>query len=370
MPVPKSVEPAKVYFYPTAQPEESLDAFSDMLAKLPSSLITGRTAIKMHFGEPGNPNHVSPAMTARVIDWVRHSGGDPLLCDTNTLYRGRRGVTPDHLAAAAANGFSPEALGIPVRIADDPEWGPDLVLPSPGKHRSDIKLGGLFRDMHSLVVLSHFKGHLLAGFGGALKNIGMGMATRAAKQFQHADALPAFKDIALCTACGTCVAVCPTNCVSIFREKARFDTNACIGCAECIAHCPPGALKIIWNASPRTMQERMVEHAAAALAHFGGRTVSINVIARVSADCDCMAHPGNPLVPDIGFLAGVDPVSVDQASLDLVNAAPVARGATIARSSSKKFQAARPDVDPTIQLETAETLGIGTRRYELVTVKP
>jgi len=217
------------------------------------------------------------------------------------------------------------------------------------------------------VAVSHFKAHLLAGFGGALKNLGMGCSSRGGKLFQHSSVKPVIRQNR-CTACGTCAAHCPEHAIAVDRS-ASIVSSRCVGCGECIARCPAGAISVDWNQDQGVFTRRMVEHALA-VQTVTRVSLCVNFLTDIAPDCDCMEDSGGLLVDDLGVLASTDPVAVDQASLDLVTAAPAARKSPApgAGAGTDKFRAIRPSIDDTAQLALAQSLGLGSRSYELESV--
>jgi uncharacterized Fe-S center protein len=219
-------------------------------------------------------------------------------------------------------------------------------------------------------VLSHFKGHLACGFGGAIKNMAMGLASRSQKQRMHADVKPKLRKKKLCTACGRCAQICPVEAIRV-EEVARFDLQKCIGCAECIVICPQGAIRIQWNESAQNLQEKMVETLYGITRQIKDRVVYFNFLLDVTPDCDCFSWSDTAIVPDIGILGSTDPIAIDQAAMDLVNKAPGIPGSALASAlepGGDKFRALYPQVDWSRQLAYGEELGLGSRKYELIEI--
>jgi len=325
-------------------------------------------AVKMHFGESRVTGHVRPRFMRRVVGWLQKQGASPFLTDTNTLYRGSRADTVSHLRAAAEHGFTFQALGAPVVIAGGLRGTTEAVVPVPGRFVTNAAIGPEFVKADALLSVAHFKGHEVTGFGGTLKNLGMGCASRAGKLDMHSTTRPYVKPS--CNACGVCVSWCPEDAITV-GETAEIDDGKCIGCAECIAVCPTKAVGIRWNESTDTCQMKMVEYAYAVVATKPGRAGYVNFITDVHPVCDCYGTEKVSIVPDIGVVASLDPVAIDQAAYDLVNEAPAAGNGQLSdgyRAGSDKFRDLHPDVDPTVQLRHAEELGLGTRNYELIEI--
>ncbi|MBE0475609.1 MAG: DUF362 domain-containing protein [Coriobacteriia bacterium] len=339
-------------------------------AGLPDAVAEGDlVAVKTHFGELGNTGFVQPMYLREVVERVKAAGGRPFLTDSNTLYRGQRFNAVDHIGCAVRNGFSYATVGAPVVIADGLDGRDAVDVPLAGsKHFDSVRIGAAAAHADAMVAVTHFKGHEATGFGGALKNVGMGLGSRSAKQRMHADFSPE-PDPEKCTACSRCVRWCPVDAVAIGPDRvATVDRALCYGCGECVAACPEGAIAIEWKTEPASIQEKIVEHAAGALAGKEGKTVHLSFVTNVSPDCDCWHFSDAPVVADLGVLASVDPVAVDQAALDLVNGAaglPGSRGEGLAAGEDKFHRLT--GIDGTRALAYAEELGLGTRAYRLVT---
>jgi uncharacterized Fe-S center protein len=347
-----------------ARLEALLDESSLSCVVAPGELV----AVKMHFGESRVTGHVRPRFMRRVVGWLQKQGARPFLTDTNTLYRGSRADTVSHLRAAAEHGFTYQALGAPVVIAGGLRGTTEVVVPVAGRFVTNAGIGPEFVKADALLSVAHFKGHEVTGFGGTLKNLGMGCASRAGKLDMHSTTKPYVKPS--CTACGVCVSWCPEDAITV-GETAVIDNERCIGCAECIAVCPTKAVGIRWNESTDTCQMKMVEYAMAVVATKPGRAGFVSFITDVHPVCDCFGTEKESIVPDIGVVASLDPVAIDQAAYDLVNEAPVAAGGQLSdgySAGSDKFRDLHPDVDPTVQLRYAEELGLGTRNYELIDI--
>jgi uncharacterized Fe-S center protein len=315
------------------------------------------TGVKIHPGEEGNGYYISPGRIRGVTDALRLPAGRTFLTDTTVLYGGRRMSAPDYALLAAEHGFGPPDTP-PFLVADGLRGTSEVTVPLPpvcGSARA--RLASLLVEADSLVVVSHFKGHLATGFGGAIKNLGMGCASRGGKLYQHSALKPLVHGRA-CTACGNCASHCPAGAIRV-GDSAVIDGSACIGCAECIQRCPEGAIGVDWGSDSGAFVKRMTESALGAAAACR-ISVYVNFVVDVSPDCDCMAHAGAPIVPDLGILVSDDPVAVDQASLDLVNGVP--------GGPADRFLALRPDRDGTVQLEHGQSIGLGSREYALRTV--
>jgi len=315
----------------------------------------------------------------RVVDRVRQYKVKPFLTATNTLYTGARSEAVSHLNTAVEYGFAESVVNAPILIADGLR-GNNAV-----KVRIDkpiFKTVSVAREIYmtdALITVTHFKGHELSGFGGALKNLGMGCASREGKLSQHSSISPKVNGKA-CKGCETCLSWCAQEAISMLslkpgveakRGNAFIDPKKCIGCGECILSCPSGAIQIQWNESIPIFQKKMVEHAYGAVQKKKGRVLYLNFLTQVSPACDCYGYSDAPIVNDIGILSSEDPVAIDQASVDLVNGEAGNRSSKLQKNwnpGEDKFRAVYPEVDWNIQLAYAEEIGIGTRTYELIKI--
>ena len=324
-------------------------------------------AIKLHFGEEGNTGFVSPVFVREVVARLKKHGGKPFLTDANTLYSGERWNAVDHLTNAIHHGFGYATVEAPIIIADGLSGGDSCEVAIEGfKHFESVRIGSAVVAADAMVAVTHVKGHEATGFGGALKNVGMGLGCRSAKQRMHADFKPEVT-AEKCTACKRCVIGCPVQAIVIGPEKvAVVDYEICYGCGECVARCPEGAIATQWKTTPEALQEKIVEHVAGVLAGKEGKTVYLSFVTNVSPDCDCWNFSDAPVVADIGVLASPDIVAIDQAAYDLIVEAeglPGGRGEGMG-AGVDKF-AAITGVDGTIAMRYAEEMGLGSREYEL-----
>jgi uncharacterized Fe-S center protein len=329
-----------------------------------------RTAIKLHFGERGNTTYLSPVFVRTIVDRVRRCGARPFLTDTNTLYTGSRDNAVDHLTTAIEHGFAYAVAGAPVIIADGLTGTHSREVPVAGTHFSAVKIAGDIFDADAMIVLSHFKGHELAGFGGAIKNLAMGCAPVAGKLEQHAGLQPAI-DPDLCTGCGECALACPRAAIEAGDGPSRIRTERCIGCGECITVCPAGAIAFDWEGGVPVFLERMAEYACGIAAQKAGKVGYLNFLLHITPHCDCVPWSDSPIVPDIGILASTDPVALDRASLDLVNRQQGLAGSLLSahhRPGEHKFRGVWPHIEGEIQIAHAEALGLGTTHYRLENV--
>jgi uncharacterized Fe-S center protein len=334
-------------------------------------------AIKIHFGEPGNLAFLRPNFAKVVADRIRALGGMPFLTDCNTLYVGRRNNALVHLDAAFENGYTPFSTGVQNIIADGLRGTDDVEVPvRGGEYCKTAYIGRAIMDADIVISLNHFKGHESTGFGGALKNIGMGSGSRAGKMAMHNDGKPQVNG-AGCIGCRICLRFCAHGAIEFGPDKkARINQEKCVGCGRCIGACSKDAIENDWGSSNPALNCKIAEYSKAVL--DGRPNFHINVVNQVSPYCDCHGESDAAVVPDIGIFAGFDPVALDQACIDAVNAAPVIKTSIIGeREECHKDEKGRQDhfidIHPTAdwrsQIAHAEKIGLGVGKYELITVK-
>lgn len=327
-------------------------------------------AVKLHFGELGNAAFIRPIYLRTIVKAINNRGGVPFLTDANTLYAGTRSDAPRHLATALRNGFAFSVVEAPLVIADGLRGKSDVPIDIYGKHFESVYIGKEIVEADALISVAHFKGHELSGFGGAIKNTGMGCASRKGKLAMHSTVSPQV-NAENCIGCAECVDHCSQQALAITEEKAIVDEARCIGCGECILICPNEAIAIKWDQEIPDFLEALVEYTAGVMKNKAGKALFINFIADVSPACDCYPANDAPIVKNIGVVAGTDLVALDQASVDLVNAEPALVGTKLTvntEAGGDKFKGLYPNVEWRIQLEYAENIGLGSRRYEMVTV--
>jgi uncharacterized Fe-S center protein len=357
----------------TSPKENLLDKVVRLLDTIDLGNIVPRRsllAIKLHFGEKGNLAFIRPTILRRIVDYAKEMETFPFLTDTNTLYGGTRGHSVSHLTTAVENGFAYSVINAPIVIADGMRGGSSTAVQINQKHIKWAYIGREIAESDALMSVAHFKGHELSGFGGTLKNLGMGCASRKGKMAQHADLSPKVKR-KKCIGCGECVEHCAQTAISMKEKKANIDAEKCIGCAECILICENEAIDVRWNADIPKFQEKMVEYVKAVLKGKEKRCVFMNFLTHISPACDCYGHNDAPIVRDLGIMISKDPVAIDQASADMVNAQPGLEGTCLESnrgSGEDKFRGLYPKVDWTIQLHYGEKLGLGKRGYELITI--
>ncbi len=316
------------------------------------------TAIKMHFGEKGNDTHIPPDWVRPVVSEIKKRGGKPFLTDTCVLYKSQRDNALDHLRLAHEHGFTIDKTGTSVVIADGLLGGAEKEVKIPGEIFQKVALSTVALEANALVVLTHVTGHIATGMGGAIKNIGMGFASRKGKLRQHSVMKPAISE-GKCTGCEVCIHWCPEDAIAMNGKAARIDSKKCIGCGECLVVCRFNAVKYDWRVSNVDLQKRMTEHALGAVISKHGKVGFLNFIISVTKDCDCLSGPQKPIIPDIGILASTDPVAIDSASIDLIH-----------RTTGKALtDLSYPHIDPWVQIHHGEKIGLGSMDYELVPVQ-
>ena len=328
-------------------------------------------AIKLHFGEPGNLAFLRPNWARTVADFVKERGGKPFLTDCNTLYVGGRKNALDHMDSAMLNGFNPMTTGCQIIIADGLKGSDEVEVPvAGGEYVKNAKIGRAVMDADVFISLTHFKGHETAGFGGCLKNIGMGCGSRAGKMEQHNAGKPHVAE-KYCIGCGQCRRVCAHGAPIIENGKAHIDHDRCVGCGRCIAVCPKNAVQINWDETTINLNRKIAEYTKAVV--DGRPCFHISLVIDVSPNCDCRPENDMAIVPNVGMFASFDPVALDMACVDAVNAQTPLRGSAADDAHAKAhvhdhFQRLHPDTNWRSCLEHGEKIGIGTREYELIKI--
>ncbi len=314
-------------------------------------------AIKLTFGEEGNRGYPKPPLVRALVEEIKARGGRPFLTETNTLYHGRRKNALDHMALAREHGFTLEATGAPIIFGDGLLGRDAIERPAPGPLVQRAWLSPVLKDIDFLVGLAHLTGHIVEGIGGAIKNLGMGLASRAGKLAQHSVLSPTIEP-ERCIACGRCEEVCPEHAISHRGDYYEIDRNTCVGCAECLGVCPTGAVRIDWSRETGAVQRKTAEYAKAVVEAVKGRAAFVNILHHITKNCDCLGAEPEFIAPDAGLAASLDPVALDAASTDIV----------IQRAGRDVFSEAWPDVDWRTQIRHADQIGLGSREYDLVEI--
>jgi uncharacterized protein len=369
--------PSDVFFMDlTATSRENLpEKLGRLINKAGIKKILGKkdhTAVKIHFGEQGNTAFIRPVFIRKIIETIKKTGAQPFLTDANTLYVGTRSNAVSHIKTAIENGFAYSSMeNTPIIIADGLFGKSETPVTVNKKNCGQVYIGSEIVHANALVSVAHFKGHELSGFGGTIKNVGMGSASRRGKLDQHSNVSPKIKR-KTCIGCGECAAHCPGEAIFLEDKKAYITTEKCIGCAECIVRCPTGSITINWNQTIPVFMEKMVEYTCGVLKNKQNKALFINFITDIAPKCDCLPYTESPIVNNIGVVASLDPVAVDQASVDLVNqqaGLPHTVLKTGLAPGEDKFRGLYPDVDWSHQLAYAEEIGLGTRDYKLKKLK-
>ena len=326
-------------------------------------------AIKIHFGEKGNLAFLRPNYAKVVVDLVKDLGGKPFLTDANTMYVGSRKNALDHLETAYENGFSPFSTGCHVIIADGLKGTDDVAVPVEGAtYCPEAYIGRAVMDADIVISLNHFKGHEEAGFGGALKNLGMGSGSRAGKRHMHSDCRPVV-DPEKCVACGACADICAHDAPNLVDGKMVVDWNKCYGCGRCLDVCPTKAIAADDHDACLFLNYKIAEYTKAVV--DGRPHFHISLVRDVSPYCDCHAENDIPIVPDVGMFASFDPVALDLACADAVNAQVANPGSKLAeanRTDLDNLTAPFPQTSWRAQIEHAKKIGLGEDCYELVNI--
>ena len=331
--------------------------------------------IKMHFGEFGNLTYLRPQYPRAVGEYVKKLGGFPFLSDCNTLYPGFRKNALDHLKCAAMDGFTRDSTGMEILIGDGLKGTDEVDVPVEGaKYCPVAHIGRAIMDADVYISLAHFKGHEEAGFGGALKNTGMGCGSRAGKMDQHSSGKPRV-DLDKCRGCHMCAKECGSDAITYpDGGKAHIDLEACKGCGRCIGACPFDAISPLSYSANEILGCKIAEYSKAVVS--GRPCFYINIINNVSPNCDCHAENDAAIIPDVGMAASFDPVALDQACLDLCNAAESFRNSQVgdryakgAEHTGNLFKDNNPEVDDDSALRHGEEIGLGSRKYELIRIK-
>lgn len=340
-------------------------------ARLRSKIRAGDlAAIKIHFGEQGTTGFLRPLWIKPIIDYIIDYGGKPFLTDASTLYVGERGEAVSHHMCAARHGWDPLMMNAPVIIADGLKGDDEVAVPVDGKHINEAYIAKGIADADFFVSVNHFKGHELAGYGGALKNMGMGSGSKKGKMHQHCTTGPTINHTN-CVACGQCVKSCKVEALYFEEEggKLALDEEKCVGCGGCFVACRVQGLEVNWKTGVQEFLERMMEYCVGVVKTKEKPCLHVNFVMDVVPDCDCVGFTDAPICPDIGVMMSFDPVAVDQASMDMVDEATplypsqLPFGVTPGQS---KFSAIHQHVPKDFGLDYAEELGLGTREYNLI----
>lgn len=316
-----------------------------------------KVAIKLHVGERDNDTHVCPDLIKPIVARVKQNDALPFLTETSTLYRGRRSNAVDHIIQAFDHGFTYEKTGAPFIMADGLSGNTEIEVPIEGIIFDKVNIAREIVFADALITVSHPTGHPEMGLGATLKNLGMGLSSRIGKLRQHSSVKP-YVDSGACTFCRKCMLWCPVDAIAEREEKAFILTEKCIGCGECLSMCNYDAIRYDWGVESADLQKRVVEHALGVLLNKRQHCFFFSFLIDMTKGCDCFGARQERIMPDVGILASPDPVAIDQATLDL----------TASRHGDSLVKKSEPGLDPTIQLDHAEKIGLGTRIYNLETL--
>ena len=373
------MEKSKVYFTDfRARTGEGLPAKLKRLMKkagFASMDMEGKfVAIKMHFGELGNISYLRPNYAKAVADMVKEAGGIPFLTDCNTLYPGSRKNAIEHMYCAWENGFTPMTVGCPVIIGDGLKGTDDIAVPvKGGTYIKEAKIGRAIMDADIFISLTHFKGHEMTGFGGTIKNIGMGCGSRAGKKAQHSNGKPTINP-EVCRGCKRCMRECANQGLEFDETTKKMHVNAenCVGCGRCLGACNFDAIRFVNDAATKELNCRMAEYAKAVV--DGRPNFHISLIVDVSPYCDCHGENDAPILPNVGMLASFDPLALDQACADLCLKQQPLPNSVLSDNMKKAdfcdhhdhFENTTVDSEYKSCLEHGEEIGLGSREYELI----
>ncbi len=313
-------------------------------------------AVKIHCGEELNTTSIRPEIIFQLISDLKEKTSRIFITDTNVLYQSRRKNSIDHLNLMEERGLYSKKAGVPIIIADGLLGTNNIEIPINKKHFKTVNIASDIAMAHGMLVISHPTGHLSAGYGGAIKNLGMGCASRKGKLKMHSKMKPKINK-GKCTACYQCISWCPQQAISIVDKKAKIDPAICIGCGQCLAVCRYDAVKFDWRIDPVEFQEKIVEYACGAVSGKQEKTSYINVLMNITKDCDCIRKSQTPIFDDIGILASNDPVAIDTASLYLIK-----------EINSTRLRDKAYDIDYTVQLKYAQDIGLGNIDFNLIEI--
>lgn len=374
------MEKSKVYYtsFKTSYTENLLQKLRRLLISAGMTEIDFKdryAAIKIHFGEYGNLAFLRPNYAKVVVDLIQEQGGKAFLTDCNTLYVGSRKNALDHMDTAYANGFTPLSTGCHVIIADGLKGTDEVLVPVDGDYVKEAKIGRALMDADIMISLTHFKGHEATGFGGTLKNIGMGGGSRAGKMEMHSDGKPNVVE-ADCIGCKSCTKVCAHTGVTVVDRKAVINHDKCVGCGRCIGVCPKDAIVPGSSSSNDTLNCKIAEYTKAICQDRP--CFHISLVCDVSPNCDCHAENDIPIIPNVGMFASFDPVALDVACADACNRQPMIEGSVLAENAKHPehhhhaegdhFHVTHPDTNWKSCVAHGVKLGMGSDKYELIEV--
>lgn len=329
-----------------------------------SSIDVGKddlVAIKTHMGQRGLTTNLRPQYLRTIVDFFKEKQANPFITDTTTLYPGGRANAIEYYYTAMLNGFTSETMNCPIIIADGVMGNNVKTIKIENK---EYEFAGEIMDADLIISASHFKGHPNAGFGGSIKNIGMGCAGKKGKMFMHASTKPKVNENK-CTSCGLCIKWCKFRAITFVQKKAFINNEKCVSCGACYSVCPENAISYEF-ASQEHLQKTIAEYTYALCKEK--KYHCINFLIDITHHCDCFSFSDIPIISDIGILSSKDVVAIDKASLDLVNKAIGIKGSVADKRNAlegDKFGKIWNIEDITIQLKRASELGLGSLEYEI-----
>jgi len=335
-----------VYFVPPDRARAGVGQILESSGFLRGLKQKKKVGLKVHFGEVDNHNHLDPQFVRAAAVATSYYNLQPVAIETTALYRGKRQNATDHIKLAKTHGFGTDSILVPIEILDGEhgEKSYDVALDS--ELVPVARLAQKLRHYLYIINMAHFKGHFVAGFGGVIKNLAMGLASKAGKLEMHSDSRP-FVESDRCTSCGTCVDYCPYDAINFVQYVARIG-RSCTGCGGCLSVCPQGAIRVEWNAASETIQLKMVEYCRAVLR--GRKAIHFNFALKITPNCDCYPQTEKPMMEDVGVFASLDPVACEQAAFD---------------KTKSKLDETYPHLKPDAVIEFAEKAGLGQRQYRL-----
>ena len=326
-------------------------------------------AIKLDFAEEKDSSSIRPDHLKKIVERIMALDAKPFFTDTNSLDEGARGDAVSHMLTAAHNGFDSSALGAPVIIADGLKSENNTEVYIGGDHCDEVKIAGTISSADGIIAVTHFKGDEQTGFSGAIKTLGMGCASREGKLAQYSNLAP-FVERDGCVGCAACIRCCPTMATHMTGGHALIEKSKCIGCGKCIIACPERTIKIQWDGTPLIEQEKMAEYALGVIYNKRRKSVFVNFIIDVFPECS--TKTAAPIIHNTGIAVSHDPVALDQASVDLVNGKRADKGSALKNDNEEgvdKFKECYPEIEWESQLKTADIIGVGSRKYELINVR-
>ncbi len=348
-----------VYFSKIKEEEDSqIRCFENLLSVIDTYFSGFKehsfVGIKMTIGDAKSTGFIKPEIVRVLVERLKACGAKPFVFDTNVIYTGQRQNSVDHLNLAYDKGFTPDKIGCPYIIADSVFGTDSRIIKKNFKNIKEIRVPSLIGVLEDLVVLTHITGHIMSGFAGSIKNVAMGMASRAGKQIQHSSLKPVV-NVENCTMCGCCALICPVSAISEKKDRAFIDSRTCIGCCECISACKFKAVNINWQEDVNVFMERMAEYASGILSKIK-RKVFINFAFDITEECDCISGDDPRIAQDAGVFASKNILAVDKAGFDRL------------LEDNDIFSRNGKITAHLHQFKYADKIGLGTLNYKLIEI--